>query len=443
MQSSNTADTTISNDHTQHGSDYLRNMTLLLVSTLTVMAGATIAPSLPAMADKFSSIQHIDFWVQMAMTLPGLAITLSAPFIGRYVDTYDKKLLLLISVISYGVLGTAAMVVSHSLSAILVLRFLLGISVAGIMVTCTTLFSDYYAGPKRGHYLGLQAAFGGFGGVVFIATANSLAGANWLYPFALYGLAFLTLPAIMLWVVNPKKIAAPQPISMPQANAQPQTAPLNATKHNTQPRDYLLWGCCALAIVEILALYTIPVHLPFYLQALNTSAAANAQYSGYFIALMLLVMAVTASQYHRFQPITSIHRLHAGGFGIIALGFIFWATSQQALLDIKSPLMGQLALMAILIVLGFGLGVIRPNLITWLMSRCPPEQRGQKMGKLTSCFFIGQFITPIATLPLLSIHLFIPTEAVTEANYTLLFTVLGGLCLLAAMGCLYWGKDKP
>ena len=158
---------------------------------------------------------------------------------------------------------------------------------------------------------------------------------------------------------------------------------------------------------------------------------------------MLLVMAVTASQYRRLLPMASIHRLHAGGFGIIALGFIVWATNQQALLNIENPLMSQLALMAILIVLGIGLGVVRPNLITWLMSRCPPEQRGQKMGKLTSCFFIGQFITPIATLPLLSIQVFTTPEASMEANYTLLFTVLGGLCLLAAMGCLYSGKDRP
>ena len=437
MHPSDTVGTTNNDSHRLQSSDYFRNMTLLLVSTLTVMAGATIAPSLPAMAENFSTTKHIDFWVQMAMTLPGLAIALSAPFIGRFVDTYDKKLLLFTAVASYGLLGCLAIAVSDSLGGILVLRFLLGISVAGIMVTCTTLFSDYYAGPQRGHYLGLQAAFGGFGGVAFIATANVLAGTNWLYPFALYGLAFLTLPAILLWVVNPTKVSISKP---PTSN---DSSPLlQQTTPSVNKRNLLLWGCCALAIVEVLMLYTIPVHLPFYFNSLPGDVSSNAQYSGYFIALMLLVMAVTASQYRRFQHLGSPHQLHAVGFGIIALGFIMWATSQSLLLTLENRLINQLVLMAILIIIGIGLGVVRPNLVTWLMSRYPPEQRGEKMGKLTSCFFIGQFITPIATLPLLSINVIMPPEAGIGANYTLLFAMLSSLCLLAAVGCLYWGGKK-
>jgi hypothetical protein len=46
--------------------------TLLLSSSLTVMAGATIAPSLPAMRDYFAATPNTDFWVRLVLTVPAL-----------------------------------------------------------------------------------------------------------------------------------------------------------------------------------------------------------------------------------------------------------------------------------------------------------------------------------------------------------------------------------
>ncbi|HEY7773718.1 MAG TPA: MFS transporter [Marinagarivorans sp.] len=440
-----TVDQTSSDSRARSHNNQWRNLTLLLVSTLTVMAGATIAPSLPAMQEQFSGIRHADFWVQMVMTLPGLAIAVSAPIIGRFVDRHDKKLLLLYSVAGYGLLGTAAIASSHSLIALLILRFLLGLSVAGIMVTCTTLFSDYYHGPERGHYLGLQAAFGGFGGVVFIAVANGLADVNWLYPFALYGLAFIALPAIIVWVPKPEHT---QPGH--SAKTQPAGQPLSehAAPKNTA-RDIFLWGCCALAIVEILVLYSIPVHLPFYLHSANGSLAELGQYSGYFIAYMLLVMAVTAGLYRHYQGVMRINRLHSLGFALLALAFTIWAIAEPLITQTQSPWFAQISVMIILTVIGLGLGVTRPNLVTWLMSRCPAQLRGQKMGKLTSCFFIGQFIAPVVTFPLIKQSLsakpvMAESLVVASADYPILFAALGGLCLATAAGCmLYRNKLSP
>gem|GEM_PF-4090580 len=43
----------------------LTKSTLLLVSTLTVMAGATIAPSLPAMQEHFRDVNNAALWVRL------------------------------------------------------------------------------------------------------------------------------------------------------------------------------------------------------------------------------------------------------------------------------------------------------------------------------------------------------------------------------------------
>ena len=42
--------------------------TLLLVSTLTVMAGATIAPSLPAMEEHYAEVENVAYWVRLVLT---------------------------------------------------------------------------------------------------------------------------------------------------------------------------------------------------------------------------------------------------------------------------------------------------------------------------------------------------------------------------------------
>jgi hypothetical protein len=45
-------------------------ISLLLISTLTVMSGATIAPSLPAMGEHFADVPNVDYLVRLALTLP-------------------------------------------------------------------------------------------------------------------------------------------------------------------------------------------------------------------------------------------------------------------------------------------------------------------------------------------------------------------------------------
>ena len=57
-------------------------ITLLVVNTLTVMAGATIAPSLPAMQVQFAAVDNVEYLVRLALTMPALLIALGAPIVG-------------------------------------------------------------------------------------------------------------------------------------------------------------------------------------------------------------------------------------------------------------------------------------------------------------------------------------------------------------------------
>lgn len=343
-----------------------RNATLVLASTLTVMAGATIAPSLPAMEQHFSGHPNAQLWVQLIMTIPGLVIAVTAPLVGWLLDRWQRKPLLLSATILYAVSGTAGYWLEHSLLMILLSRLLLGVAVAGVMVTCTTLVGDYFDGAQRGKYMGLLAAFGAFGGVAFVGIGTWLATIHWQAPFLIYLAAIALLPPLIFYI------------------EEPQTAPQAQHRQPAPPVPKRLLGFFfLLAFVEILVLYMVPVHLPFYLQTMSEAA------SGYGIAWMLLVMAVISCTYKVLQKLQSFAVLHGAGFALAALGCVYLG------------LAGNLwQVLLALTVLGIGLGVLRPNVVVWLMASTAPEVRGRVMGGLTSSFFIGQFLCPLITLPL-------------------------------------------
>ena len=43
-----------------------------------------------------------------------------------------------------------------------------------------------------------------------------------------------------------------------------------------------------------------------------------------------------------------------------------------------------------------------PNYTTWFMARVPESQRGRASGLLTTAFFLGQFVSPLVSAPLVS-----------------------------------------
>ena len=102
-------------------------ITLLLVSTMTVMAGATISPALPQIETFFAEVPNAAFWVKLMLTMPALLTAISAPFVGIIIDRFGRKPLLVAATLLYGTAGGSGLVLS-SLTGLLVERALLGLS---------------------------------------------------------------------------------------------------------------------------------------------------------------------------------------------------------------------------------------------------------------------------------------------------------------------------
>ena len=340
--------------------DFLTRLTLLLLAALTIMAGATIAPALPAMQAHFEGQPNAALLVKLALTIVGLAIALSAPLSGILADRFGRRPVLIGSLMLYAIGGASGLIVS-SLGALLAGRVILGLAVAGTMTASGALVNDLFSGPVRGKFLSQQAAFTSFGGAVLLPLGGILAGIGWRAPFAIYFVALLMLPLVFRL---PKGVPAAAASS--EAEGKPGWAAIGLVY--------------ALALIYMTIFYLMPAQGPFLLQFLGAKPAAT----GLLLGVFTLVAAITSLTYSRFSGRFDPRRVVALGFGLLAGGEII--VSQAGSIGAVVP--G-------LIVAGLGGGLVIPNLYTWLADITPASWRGRIVAGMSSAIFLGQFLSPL------------------------------------------------
>ncbi len=348
-----------------------RKLTLLAASALTVMSGATIAPSLPAIAEHFAGTPNAELLTRLVLTVPALSIAICAPLTGLFIDRYGRKRLLIWAAIAYVLAGTSGAVLD-SLHGILIGRALLGVAVAGVMTSATTLVGDYLSGPPRSRFMGMQSAFMAFGGVVFLSAGGLLAELGWRAPFYIYFTAIVLIPFMMATLYEPDR-PAPTAAQIAQASAAPSEWRLIA----------VIYG---VAMTTFIAFYMLPVQLPFYLKAMGV---AEPSLAGLAIASGALVAAFVSMSYGRLRARFSHRAIVSLGFGFIAIGYAIVALADSY----------GIVLVA-MVITGIGMGSVMPNLSVWLMARAPAQLRGRAVGGLSASIFLGQFLSPLAVAPI-------------------------------------------
>lgn len=329
---------------------------VLASATLTIMAAAIIAPSLPAMGEVYGE----GVLVRLALTITSLAIAVSAPLAGLVADRIGRKPLLTTSLALYAVAGTAGYFVT-SLPVLLATRTLLGLAVGGVMTAVSALITDWFDGPERGRFLGFQQAAASLGGVVFLPLAGVLAGIDWRLPFWLYSVAALIALAAATG------LKAEQPPQQRTADAR------------SFPRSAI--GIYLMALTATLVFYMAPTQLPFLLRDLDASPTTI----GFVIAGSTLTSVVGALVFPRLRT-TKITAISVAllGAGWLVIGYA-----------------NGVALVALgLLIGGFGVGLVVPNLNTTLANLAEPAQRGRVLSGLVAGIFLGQFLSPLVIAPL-------------------------------------------
>lgn len=351
-------------------------MAVLGLASMTIMANATVASSLPGLRAHFADVPGIDTLAGLIVTLPSLAIVLSAGIMGLLIDRWDRQKLLLLTSVLYALGGTSGLW-AESVTGILIGRLALGLGVAGTMTLGMTWASDLWQGPARARFLGMQGAAISAAGIVFMLLGGLFASYHWRGAFAVYA---LILPIALLAYVA----LGPHARRMALQKAAPVSrAPV---------AEAFPWAAYAfiapLAFLFQAAFYVTPTRLPFHLEALGTTSPLVV---GALMAALVMVSAPVSLMYGRIRARLSAMTIFGLSFLLIGAGFLAHATAT----DWHGVLVGSL-------IAGLGMGISMPNYTTWFMARVPATMRGRASGLLTTAFFLGQFASPLVSAPLVA-----------------------------------------
>ncbi|WP_405166743.1 MFS transporter [Nocardia sp. NBC_01499] len=348
--------------------------TVLAAATLTVMGPAVIAPSLPAMREAFSAVAGADVLVRLVLTVTSLAIGLSAPLAGMAADRIGRKPLLVGSLALYAVAGAAGFFV-EGIGVLLVTRALVGVAVGGIMTAISAIITDWFEGPKRATFLGLQQAFASIGGVVFLPLAGLLAASNWKLPFWIYGASAVILPFALLALREQRRDKVSGPVGVDAVSSR---------SGIFRP----IAGLYLVAFLVTLAFYMAPTQLPFLLAQLHIGPALV----GAVIAATTLSSVAGALAFPSLRGRWSPSVLTAASIALLGIGWMLVGTASTVVQVVAGLLVG-----------GFGVGLAVPNLNLRLSDLAPAATRGRILSGLVTGIFLGQFVSPLIVAPLIQI----------------------------------------
>ncbi len=352
----------------------LKKLSLLVGSTLTVMSGATIAPSLPQIEQTFAGAENVALLTRLVLTIPALFIALGAPLVGALTDKLGRLPILFTSLFLYGLAGTAGLY-TETLFQLLFSRALLGVSVAGIMTSITTLIGDYYEGEERNQTMGLQAAFMALGGFVFLTVGGMLADISWRWPFAVYAFVLFVIPASYSALREPVNTTA-----TPKGELQKKSMPI--------VEKWLVGLTFFVALLFMIIFYMIPVQLPFYLKQIGVESSTQA---GVAIAALTLSGGITSLFYRKIKQLLTFNAIYTFLFLLSAIGYMLLSYAETYTLVLFAQVIG-----------GIGFGLFMPNANTCLLNMAPLHLRGRIVSGMTAAVFLGQFLSPVAVSPLLA-----------------------------------------
>ena len=338
--------------------------TVLAVSSLTILANATIAPALPGLSAAFADVPGIEALAGLALSLPSLSIILSAAAFGWLADRVDPLSVLLVSMVGYALAGASG-ALAPTIGTVLAGRFALGFGVAGTMTIATLLAATLWSGPARARFMGRQFAATSLVGMVLLVCAGLVAETSWRAPFLIY---LVALPvALLAWIVLRGRLDVPAPDA---PGPPPAAFPWSA---------FALIG--ALACFTMLAFYLVPTRLPFHLLEIGAGGPSAA---GVAMAAVTLAGIPGSLAFGRIRARLEPAPIAATCLVVMAAGFVAISFAQGLPLVIAGTLL-----------IGLGLGPSIPNLMSWLVSSVPDGARGRASGLFTMAIFAGQFLSPI------------------------------------------------
>lgn len=348
----------------------IRNLFILLGSTLSVLQGAIVAPALPKISEHFAGIENIEFLTKLILAISPLFLALFSPFAGTLLEKYGRKRVLIIASVLYAFAGTTGYYLDN-IYLILVGRALLGITISALMSGFIVVLGDLYKGDELNKYMGIQGALMSFGGMLYLIIGGFLAEISWNLPFVGYLFSIVIAVGLLFFLDETK------PENTTETSKKPEKIDLN--------KNIIILNVMAFCVMAIYLM--IPTQLPFLLDKLFS--LSNKSIGGY-LALWIFSSSLASFSYSKVRKLLSVKQIYMFGFLIWSIGYLILFSSNS----IVMILIG-------LFFSGVGNGYVIPNLKTELLENVSEFQRGKQSGLFTASLYFGQFFSPFLIQPII------------------------------------------
>ena len=358
---------------------------LFSVSSMTVLGGTVISPSLPNLENHFSYINNIHTLSKLVLTISSLFIMIFSPLSGFIYDRCNRLKIMLPSIIIWSLSGASGFLLDN-INLILISRMIFGIATAFVMTGASSLISDYYHGERRDKALSLQGFYTAFGGAIFLILGGVLSHIDWRYPFLVYLLGFVIFIFASIILFEPKK-----------------THHLNL--HKTKFNFFHFFHIYLMAFIAMAMFYIIPTQVPFFI---TDFLHANNALVGVFLAISSVFFAFSSLFYMKFRSYMGFRGLYFLCFCVMGAAFICIGIFHNYFILCIS-----------LALIGSSLGLLLVTNSSWLFSLASSDTKAKAYGFLVSFVFMGQFLSPLISQPL-----------VNNFGLVNMFIYIGGFLLL-------------
>ncbi|GHA78003.1 MFS transporter [Streptomyces termitum] len=342
-------------------------LVLLLASTLTLMAGAVIAPVVGVIRD---DLGVSGTGAGLILTAHGLSLALVSPLVGRAVDRFGLRAPLVGGLLLYGVAGGAGLV-TDSYPALIISRFVFGVGAAAVFIGTTVALLALYQGEERDRVAGWRSTALSLGGIVWPLIGGALGGISWHAPFAVY---LLGVPVgLLTLLVMPR---------LPAEGRAKAGGIVDLLRRHPNLLAFYAFSFFASFLLYVLAVFLpqrlteVDVEEPFLIALITVSTSVGGTLIGLFYAKM---------------------KARLGYANLLRTATVAWA-----LAFLLIGLSGQWVFLTLAaLVFGLGSGVVVPALAMMIGETAPAARRGQAMSLSGTANFTGQFVAPLVLGPVI------------------------------------------
>lgn len=325
---------------------------------------AAMPPILPELAARMGGERA----AQLIVSVTGFGMIAGGFVSGRLLERTGIRAFTLLSLVLYGVLGTAGLYVSGAL-ALGLSRFALGVAGVFFSTSALALTAATFTGEARSRVIGMQQAASQVVNVLAVFIVGALvAVTGWRGAFLLYG-AF----AVLLLGCAAAGVRALPPSPSEASRAEPQE----------RPADFLATIAPVCALTTLMGVLTvIPMaQLPF---VLTRRGIGSPREVSLVLAANFVLAAVSASGYARLKKRwgkapTFMSGLTCGVVGIALMGIVPGMAAQCVAAGLA----------------GLGTGIYNTYVFDHGVEISPPVYHGRAAGLLFAFMFFGAAINPL------------------------------------------------